>query len=237
MSLPIIINSAKYEVKLPLSKMTVEYRPYLVKEEKILMMALESRDEKQILKATQDIIEACTFGKIRARDLPTAELELLFLKLRAKSVGESSKVGYKCKECGTENELFIDLNAIEIDESTAVSPKVMITDEVGVMLKYPTTEDINKIINAKDKSEVDATFSIITSCIDAIFDTQNVYEASTLEQKDITDFVESLSSQQFEKIKHFFEGIPKLKKDASFDCSSCGTHNDLVLEGLQNFFG
>jgi hypothetical protein len=236
MSLPIIINTAKYEVELPLSKMTVEYRPYLVKEEKVLMMAMESRDEKQILRATQDIIEACTFDKIRARDLPTAELELLFLKLRAKSVGETSKVGHKCKSCEADNELIIDLNEIQIDQSSVVNPKVMITDEVGVMLKYPTTDDINKIIGTKDKSEIDATFSIITSCIDAIFDKENVYEASSIERKDINEFVESLSSQQFEKIKQFFEGMPKLKKDVSFTCSSCGTHNELVLEGLQNFF-
>lgn len=236
MSLPIIINSAKFEVELPLSKKVVEYRPYLVKEEKILMMAMESRDEKQILKATQDIIEACTFNKVDARKLPTAELELLFLKLRSKSVGETTRVGYKCKSCAVEHEIVVNLDEIEIDTSTVSNPKVMITDEVGVMLKYPTTADINRIIGQKSDSEVTATFSIIVSCIDAIFDAENVYEASTLDRKDIDQFVESLSSQQFEKIKNFFEGIPKLKKDVSFDCTACGTHNDVILEGLQNFF-
>lgn len=236
MSLPIIINTAKYDVHLPISDITVEYRPYLVKEEKILMMALESRDEKQILKATQDIIEACTFNKIKAKDLPTAELELLFLKLRAKSVGESTRVGYKCTACEAENEIIVDLNEIEIDTSSVVNPKVMITEDVGVMLKYPTTAEVNKIIASKDKSEITATFAMIGSCIDAIFDAENVYEAKNLERKDIDQFVESLSSAQFEKIKQFFEGMPKLRKDVSFDCTACGKHNHVMLEGLQNFF-
>lgn len=237
MSLPIIVNSAKYEVQLPISKMKVEYRPYLVKEEKILMMALESQDEKQILKATQDIIEACTFNKIRAKDLPTAELELLFLKLRAKSVGENAKVGYPCSECSAENELVINLDEVQIDTSKVTNPKVMITDDIGVMLKYPTAADVNKIIGTKEKSDIAATFGIIASCVETIFDKENVYEAENLDRKDVDSFLESLNSQQFDKIKQFFDGIPKLKHDASFKCTSCGHENDLVLEGLQNFFG
>ena len=239
MALPIILNAPTYDVELPLSKKTVTYRPYLVKEEKILMMALESQDQKQIMKTVQDIINACTFGKIKAKDLPTAELELLFLKLRSKSVGETSEVSYECKECKTPNPVTINLVEIEITTpEKTVSPRIMLTDTVGVVLKYPTADDVTKALNSKDAgTDVSKTFAIITACVEAIFDGENTHEAASLEKKDVEDFIDSLSTHQFKKIQEFFESIPKLSKDISFTCSKCGAKNDMVLEGLQSFFG
>ena len=235
--LPIVLNTAKYEVELPISKKTVEYRPYLVKEEKQLMLAIESQDPAMIMKTVQDIIDACTFGEIKSKTLPTAELELLFLKLRSKSVGETSKIGYKCGHCGESNELSVNLEEVQIDIGESKSNKVMITDKVGVKLKYPTADEVTRIVNDGEKTDVNNIFALITSCIESIFDEENIYDAKTLEKKEITAFVESLNSKQFEKIKEFFEAIPKLRKDVSFDCQKCGKHNELVLEGLQNFFG
>lgn len=236
--LPIVLNTAKYEVELPISKKKVEYRPYLVKEEKQLMLAMESQDPSVIMKTVQDIIESCTFNKIKAKNLPTAELELLFLKLRSKSVGETSKIGYKCSSCGTLNELSVNLEEVTIDMGEKkLDNKVMITDKVGVILKYPTTEEVTRIMNAGEKTDIKSIFGLMTACIETIFDEENTYETKNIEKKDIEAFIESLSSVQFEKIKVFFEGIPKLRKDVSFDCEKCGTHNPLVLEGLQNFFG
>jgi DNA-directed RNA polymerase subunit M/transcription elongation factor TFIIS len=236
--LPIVLNTAKYEVELPISKKRIEYRPYLVKEEKQLMLAMESQDPATIMKTVQDIIEACTFNKVKAKTLPTAELELLFLKLRSKSVGETSKVGYKCSSCGTVNQLSVNLEEVTIDMGDeSRTNKVMITDSVGVMLKYPTTDEVMKIMASGDKTDIKTIFALVTSCIESIFDKENIYETKNLEKKEIDAFVESLNSKQFESIKDFFEGIPKLRKDVSFDCEKCGTHNPLVLEGLQNFFG
>jgi hypothetical protein len=236
MSLPIVLNTPKYEVTLPVSKQVVEYRPYLVKEEKTLMLALESQDEKIILKAVQDIIKACTFEKVDVRKLPTAELEFLFLKLRAKSVGEASHVGFKCKSCDAPNDVAINLDEIDIDTSKTVDPKIMITDNVGVIMRYPTTAAVNSIVN-NGKTEVENTFAIITSCIEAIFDAEKIYEASNLEKKDIDQFVESLNSNQFMKIQKFLDGIPRLSKEVDFKCEKCGTDNHLTVEGLQSFFG
>jgi DNA-directed RNA polymerase subunit M/transcription elongation factor TFIIS len=236
--LPIVLNTTKYEVELPISKKKVEYRPYLVKEEKQLMLAMESQDPGMIMKTVQDIIEACTFDKIKAKNLPTAELELLFLKLRSKSVGETSKIGYKCTNCGTTNDISVNLEEVGIDMGDKkINNKVMITDKVGVVLKYPTTEEVTRIMNAGDKTDVKNIFALVTSCIEMIFDEDNTYDTKNLPKQEIETFVESLNSKQFEKIKEFFESIPKLRKDVSFDCEKCGTHNPLVLEGLQNFFG
>ena len=235
--LPIVLNTAKYEVELPISKKTVEYRPYLVKEEKQLMLAIESQDPAMIMKTVQDIIDACTFGEIKSKNLPTAELELLFLKLRSKSVGETSRIGYKCTHCEHSNELVVNLEDVQIDIGEAKPNKVMITDKIGIKLKYPTASEVTKIVNSGEKTDINNIFGLITACIEAIFDEENVYDAKNLTQKEITDFVESLNSKQFEKIKEFFESIPKLRKDVSFTCEKCGTYNPLVLEGLQNFFG
>ena len=235
MSLPIILNTPTYEVDLPLSKQTVKYRPYLVKEEKLLMMAMESQDQKMIMKTVQDIIEACTFGEVNAKKLPTAELELLFLKLRTKSVGETTNVGYECKACGTKNEININLEAVTLKQDKVVDSKIMLTDTVGVIMKFPTSDDVAKVLNSKD-GEVKTTFAIINSCIEAIFDDNGVYDTTNLEKKEVEAFVESLNSQQFQKIQRFFEGIPRLSHDASFDCEKCGAHNDLIIEGLQAFF-
>lgn len=236
MPLPINLTTPTYEVKLPLSNKKVKYRPYLVKEEKLLMMAMESGDQKMIMKAVQDIIDECTFNEVKAKTLPTAELELLFLKLRAKSVGETSTVGYACTECGTSNEMNINLEAIELDKSNIKENKIMLTDTVGVVLKYPTTEDVTKVID-NGEGDITNTFKIIGSCIETIFDKENMYQAEDLTQEDLNQFIESLSSRQFEKIKDFFQGLPKLSKQVEFDCHKCGTHNTLKLEGLQNFFG
>lgn len=235
--LPIVLNTAKYEVELPISKKKVEYRPYLVKEEKQLMLAMESQDPTIIMKTVQDIIEACTFGNIKAKTLPTAELELLFLKLRSKSVGETSTVGYKCKSCDHTNELSVNLDDVKIDLTKTKSNKVMITDSVGVLLKYPTTDEVTRVVGSNTKTEVNNIFGLITACIDVIFDAENTYETKSLPKKDIEAFVESLNSMQFERIKEFFESIPRLTKEISFKCEKCGTEHDIVLEGLQNFFG
>lgn len=235
MALPIVLNAPKYEVELPLSKKTINYRPYLVKEEKLLMMAMESGDQKMILKTIQDIIDACTFGEIKAKNLPTAELELLFLKLRSKSVGETSHVGYACSACGSTNEISVNLNEIVIEQDKIVSNKIMITDSVGVMMKYPTTDDVMKVIGS-GSSDVNNTFAIIGACIESIFDAENVYPTADSDKKDVEAFIDSLNTLQFNKIKDFFESIPKLKKDVSFTCNKCDEHNHVVLEGLQSFF-
>lgn len=234
MALP-ILNSPRFEVELPITKKSVSYRPFLVKEEKVLLMALESGDQKQILRAMHDVIEACTDNKVVAKELPVAELEYLFLKLRAKSVGETSHIGLKCTSCETLNEMDIDLNTIEIDTSNIPSNKIMLTDTIGVMMKYPNSADIIKNIDAK-KSDVENSYAVIIACLDKIFDTENVYDVATQTKQEVQDFIESLNKNQFEKIKVFFEGMPKLKKELHFNCEKCGTKNDVVLEGVESFF-
>lgn len=235
MALP-ILNTPTFEVELPLSKKTVTYRPFLVKEEKVLLMALESQDQKQIMRAMHDIVDACTFNTIKAKELPVAELEYIFLKLRSKSVGENSHVGIACTQCNEKNEFDINLESIVLDVNDLPQTKIMLTDTVGIIMKFPNSDDVLKNIDAK-KSDVENTYSVIVACLDKIFDIENVYDVSTQTKKEVQDFIDSLNKNQFEKIKAFFSGLPKLKHEADFKCTKCGHENHVELEGLENFFG
>lgn len=235
MALP-ILNTPTFEVELPLSKKTVKYRPFLVKEEKVLLMALESQDQKQIMRAMHDIIDTCTFGELKAKELPVAELELLFLKIRSKSVGEKAHIGLACKACDTKNELDISLEDIKLNLDELPNTKIMITDSVGVIMKFPASDDVLRNIDSK-KSDVENTYNVIGACMDKIFDADNVYDVNTQSKKEVQDFIESLNQQQFEKIKTFFNKLPKLSHTENFKCEKCGFDNSIVLEGLESFFG
>jgi DNA-directed RNA polymerase subunit M/transcription elongation factor TFIIS len=198
-------------------------------------MALESKDQKQIIRAMHDIVETCTFGSVNARQLPVAELEFIFLKLRTKSIGENSHVGVKCQACGEQNEIDLNLEEINLDVKDVADKKIMLTDTVGVMMKYPTADDVMKNVNS-NKSEIENTYAVIAASLDKIFDTENVYDVSTQSKEEVNDFIESLNQKQFEKIKEFFEGLPRLKHPVKFTCEKCKHENSFSLEGLENFF-
>jgi hypothetical protein len=234
MALP-ILQAARFELELPISKKTISYRPFLVKEEKVLLMALESQNRKQIMNAMNDIVDACTFGEIKSKDLPVAELEYIFLKLRSKSVGENSHIGVKCQSCNESNELDINLDDIKLDTTDIASTKIMLTDTIGVIMKYPNTTDVTRSIDEK-KSDVENTYAVIAACLDKIFDTENTYDVASQSKQEVQDFIESLNKQQFDKIKQFFEKLPKLKHNVVFKCCKCGKDNDIILEGTESFF-
>lgn len=234
MSLP-ILNVPKFELELPLSKKRVTYRPFLVKEEKVLLMALESQDQKQIVRAMHDIIESCTFNTVKAKDLPVAELEYLFLRIRAKAVGEKSTIGLKCQSCDHSVEVDLNLEEIALETDSLPDNKIMLTDTIGVIMKYPTSDLVMKSVDAK-KSDVENTYAVIESSLDKIFDSENVYDVSTQTKQEIQAFIESLNKTQFEKIKEFFANLPKLTKPVDYKCDKCGSENHLDLEGLESFF-
>ena len=235
MALP-ILNTPSFELTLPITKKNVKYRPFLVKEEKVLLMALESQDQKQIMRAMHDIVESCTFGEVKAKDLPIAELEYIFLKLRSKAVGETSQVGISCNSCGEKNEVDINLEEISIDVKQVSDTKIMLTDQIGVIMKFPNSNDVMRSVDGK-KSEVENTYAIVAACLDKIFDTENVYEVANQTKEEVQAFIESLNKQQFEKIKNFFQNLPRLKHDVDFNCSKCNHSNHIEIEGLENFFG
>jgi hypothetical protein len=233
MALPKLVSS-KHTLVVPSTKESIEYRPYLVKEEKILMMAFESKDQSQMITALRDTIAGCTEGKIKVDNLTMFDLEYIFLKLRTKSVGENAKLKVKCIKCETPNEVNIDLSSVNVVGEIKPTAKIELTDTVGVMLKYPTVKGLYRQLNSLN--EANSALAAIASAIESIYDADNVYPAENESEKSILEFIESLTSDQFKKIVSFFDDMPKLKHDIDFTCTHCKEENKIAVEGLQNFF-
>lgn len=237
MALP-VIESPKYEVKIPSTGKKIQYRPYLVKEEKILMIAMESENSGQIMQAMKDVVKACTFDKIDVDKLCSFDLEYLFLKLRSKSVGEITTVGLKCEKCDKPTKVDINLDEVSVSIDDTLSSKIQLTDRIGVNLSWPKMRDLTKIEDKKDASPVESAFDIIISCIESIYDEKKNYPANEQTKEDMVTFLESLNQVQFAKLQTFIEKMPRLEHTVEFKCQTkeCGHSNKLVLTGLQSFF-
>lgn len=232
MTLP-ILNTSKFELELPSTGEKIEYRPFLVKEEKILLIAQESGDEQEILKAVESIIEECCFKKIDPKLLPIFDLEYIFIQLRAKSIGEVSEVTIKCPDDGeTEVKIEIDLNDVKCIKSEDHSNKIELTDDIGVIMSYPRISNISGFKDEGSKS----VFEIIKSCIEQIYDQESVYHRNDMSDKELDSFINSMSHQQFMKIQSFFDTAPKVQYKTKIKNPKTKVSSDLVIEGLQNFF-
>ena len=229
------LNTARYETTIPSSGRAVEYRPYLVKEEKILMIALESQDQKQVLKAVKDVIESCVFDEINVNNLAIFDVESLFISLRSKSVGEGVEVNVKCKECDGENQYKVDLEEIAIPDIKDQEKNIMLTDDVGVTMRYPSFEDMENI-EGEGLQSVEGVMELIFNCVDSVYDKESIYKGTDQGENEMTEFVESLNSEQFQKLSDWFEGMPAISHTIEFDCISCKAHNEQELRGLQSFF-
>lgn len=233
MALP-VIDTPRYTTKLVSTGQTVEYRPFLVKEEKILLMALESTDINQIVKAIGDVITSCTFGQVDSKTLPTYDMERLFLKIRSVSVGEIASVTVACVECNAKTPVEINLGDIEIDKSD--EPDIMkLTDSISIKMKHPTLMDVYDTASG-EKSMADRALMIAAKSIETIFYGDETYDTKDVSLQETIAFVEQLNSEQYLQIQKFIKAVPKVSKAVEFDCMQCGHHNIRNLEGLQSFF-
>ena len=234
----------KYTLIIPSSGKEISYRPFLVKEEKILLIAMESGEEKEMIGAVQNIIENCVYDDLDVKNMPMFDIEYIFLQLRAKSKGEIVDLSFDCGKCEKPINVQIDLSKIEITKTEGHDPKIPLSDDVGVIMKYPSME-IQNIIN-KEKSDVENVFSTITSCIDSIWDKESVYASKDHTKEELNDFLESLPDDSFTKIQKFFDTVPVLKHEFELKCTSkngkgkkatiCGWKETKTLEGLGSFF-
>ena len=233
-ALPKLNATPKHEMVIPSTGKTVMFRPYLVKEEKILLMAFESQDEKTSMKAMLDTIDACVEGDYVKSKLTTFDIEYMFTQIRGKSVGESIDVNLTCSECKKQTEMNINLADITVDVPE-VDKLIQLTDTISVELQYPPFKTF--IDNFKEGvQESEFGFTVIRECISAVINGEERIDVSEVSRKEIDDFVESMSNEQLQSITKFVEGIPALKKDIKYDCSHCGHHNEITLEGIQDFF-
>jgi hypothetical protein len=234
-----------YNVELPLSKKKIRYRPFLVKEEKLLMMTMESEDLKAVTTTIKQIANNCILDEVDVDHLPVTDIEFLFLQLRARSVSEVVELNYKCNNIVTDDEdkektcghlVKVNFNLFDVkpiyDENH--TNKIEFTPELGVVMKYPTFESVEEIENTED---IEKGFSILNACIDYIYDAENIYYVKDVPKQELDEFVDSMTREQFEKIKVFFDTMPKLKKKVDFKCDKCGYSENIEIEGIQNFFG
>jgi len=229
-----------YELKLPSNNKKVSYRPFLVKEEKILLMAMEGEDQGEITIAIKQIINNCIIDNLDIDAMPLFDLEYILVNLRARSMGDIIKTNYVNRGCKEDNckpiEIEIDVNDIKIEKDPTHSNKIELTDEVGMIMNYPNIETTSLISSLK-KVKSDDAFDLIIGCIDKIYDKENVYSKADYTPEEIKDFIEGLTQDQFRKIEHFFNTIPKMYQNVNFNCERCGYKEEMRLEGLESFFG
>ena len=233
------IAAPTYELELPSSGKTIQYRPFLVKEEKVLVIALESEDTKQITTAIKNVIKNCVLTKgLKIESLPTFDIEYLFLNIRGKSVGETADVLITCPDDGkTQVPHSVNLDDIQVEVSDDHSRDIKLDDDLTVRMKYPSmNEFIKNNFSASTDITVDDTFNVITACIEQVYNEEESWAASDCTKKELKEFIEQLSSKQFKMIENFFNTMPRLKHVIKVTNPNTGVENEIVLEGLTSFF-
>ncbi len=235
MALPKLNDNLKFEMKIPSTGKVVTYRPYLVKEEKILLSAFESQDQKQAMRAMVDTIVACVNESIKSSELSTFDVEYMFTQIRSKSVGELSTLILKCSAegCDKGTETQVDLSTIEI-EKIEIDNIIPITDDISIEMKYPAFNGF--VDNFREGiTESEFGFQMLENCMVAILTEEERFNVNEVNKEELTGFIDSMTNQQFELVGEFLKSIPSMKKEVSFTCE-CGHDNTVTLEGLQDFF-
>ena len=234
------IATPTYTLELPSLEKEVNYRPFLVKEEKLLVLALESEDNKQITTAIKTVIKSCVTAKgLKVETLPTFDIEYLFLNIRGKSVGEELEVNIICPDDEvTEVPITIDLDEIQVKKSEDHSNRIQIDSKIMMEMKYPSLDQfIKNNFDFKEGNQMDQSFDLIASCIDKIYTEDEVWSTADCTKKEVKEFLESMNSSQFKDIEKFFETMPKLQHTIKVTNPKTKVESEVVLEGLASFFG
>jgi hypothetical protein len=230
------LNVPSYKTTLPSTGKTVNYRPFLVKEEKLLLIATETGEQSELVAAIQNIIKGCTDIK-DVSALTTFDIEYLFLKIRTKSVGESVKVTVVCEDDGeTEVEVEIPLEDIKVHKTRGHKPDIKLSDEIAITMGYPSIDTFVAMNFDDGTNQVDQVFNMAATCVKTIADTEQVYDCADCSKAELLEFFDGLSSKQFQMIQNFFETMPKLSHTLKVKNPNTGVESEIVLEGLASFF-
>lgn len=237
MALP-LTNTPIYTLTIPSTEKTVRYRPFLVKEEKALLVAQQSEDPIVMLDTLKNIVRSCIQDNVDVDELATFDLEYIFTQLRARSVGEVAELIFYCDTCQDDNakvKIAFDLTKLKVEKNPDHTNNIKLFNDVGLMMKYPSIDMINTLqkINAGDVNQI---FEVVISCIDSIYNSSEIFHAKEQTHDELMQFLENLTSEQFSKIQQFFETMPKLRQEVEYTCPVCGKHHKKYLEGINNFF-
>ena len=222
-----------YSLEVPSTDKKLKFRPFLVKEEKVLLMALESGDSKEILQAMKDIITTCTYEKFDVENSPLFDLEYIFLKIRSKSVGETSTIRIKCKDGKNYAQVEVPLEEVNVEVDENHTNKIEINKNISVIMDYPKVDIENSVVEGQ---EVVSFFNVIKQCIFQVLDGETVHERTDMGDKDLDEFIGSLTSTHLNSFRNFFETMPKLKYEVKYKHPKTNKEETKVLEGMQSFF-
>jgi len=236
MALPRLNENSQYELTIPSKKQVVQYRPFLVKEQKVLLIAYESQDRRQILNAMLNTIEACLKEPLNVKALSTFDVDYMFTQIRAKSVGETSDILIGCTECETQNEVKINLEEIKIDVGEN-NNLIELTDKISVRMRFPNYDYfISNDVLMGESTQSEQLMALVVSCIDAVETEDERISMQDESNEEIMGFLDSLTTDQFDKIAQFTLDLPKLEHEVAFKCKDCGTDNKRILRGIDDFF-
>ena len=227
----------KYNVTIPSMNKEVSIRPFIVKEEKIMLIAMESQDPKQIAQAILDTVKSCILDEIESRLLTSYDVEYLFLKIRAKSAGETSKLLLKCEHCETENEVSINIDDIKMNvkEGWSTDNIIKITDDIDLEMRHPSFISLASSADVMNTSQTHQIFGLLKESVVSVQTENDRIDMKDVNFKEFEEFVESMTGEQFTKIRDYISAIPKLTHNVKFCCKECSKDNDILLEGLQSF--
>lgn len=225
------LNTPTYELILPSTGEKIKYRPFLVKEHKVLMTMAEA-DNAEVARVVGELVDVCTFNKLNISKLPHFDIEYIFLQLRAKSISETVDVVVNC-DCGNKIDATFNIDTLKVEKDSMHSNKIMLNKNLGVEMSYPVFNEVIEVFASNDTSKV---IELIIKCIKGVFDSENYWDARDQTKEEIEEFVYSLTKEQFDKIETFFVTAPKVVQIVESDCPKCGKHNTSRLEGLSNFF-
>ena len=231
MALP-ILEANRYTCELPITKKKVEYRAFSVKEQKHLLIAGESEDNTIINRSVVDLLQSCVYTDLNLKEIPISDVEYLFVQIRVKSVGETSDLLLSCTKCEEQNEQVIDLSKLEMN-MTIPDPHIKLNETMGLYMTYPSMGDVDMDDNS---SETEQVFKLMASCVESIYDGEEVYTRDDMNPKELSAFIDSMNTDQFSELNEYITNIPRLEHKVSYECKSCGAHNEVVLAGLSDFF-
>ena len=229
MALP-VLETPTYDLVLPSTNKKIKFRPFLVKEHKILM-TLSDAEDSEVIRVIKEIIDVCTFKKLNVDKLPNFDIEYIFLNLRSKSIGEKVDIIVNCP-CGNKIEHSIDLNEVKVERKEQTN-KIALRDNLTIVMRYPTFEEVAGIISSQDTMQV---FEMVSKCIDEIHTAEESFDRSLFTNEEASNFISQLTKDEFFKIEEFFVNMPKVVQEVKAKCNQCGRENEVKMEGLENFF-
>ena len=237
MSLP-KINTPEYTLHIPSSDEEIKFRPFLVKEEKVLLIAQETGGEQALYHAIKNLVSSCCFGKVDVDALPLFDIEYIFLQIRAKSVGEVANIQVTCPDDDvTTVNIDVNLSLLKVDMDEKHSPKIQLTDDIGLLMSYPNLADVLSMSNVEeDKNSVEKMFGMMQKCMYQVWQGEETHDAIDYSNKDKKDFLESLNHEQFEKIQTFFDTMPTVKYVTEVTNPKTKVKSEVTLEGMNSFF-